>query len=373
MITVPSSKSLTMTRIFTTAILASVMLVACQKEVTTSSPNGVSEKVNVWLDEQKSESINASGGSTNKDANIDLLKLNLDFNSAKMAPRDQNNDYLIVPIKEELKTKKNLDRNSTLDLLIVMDKAGKIKWGEIVYFLPADGKKHNSLSPNTIQNIFNSKPADNGMFKFLSVTGKWINQIEYKNNRLYSHGIIESKKSDNTQRTTTICIDWYLVTTYHYGDGSTYQTWEYVGTTCDGCDNPDYQSLCPDGGGGGSGNTQIVTEDISSYEEEYESDDANAPKIIYAHVYTLQFVNDEVVNVIRYPVTATPMSIAYVDRYGRNTIRTLTLLAQGGSWMPLTATSGQVNWICDVYALYVYSNGNPSFAKQWTHTHSIVY
>lgn len=82
----------------------------------------VSEKVNVWLDKQKLGSIDAKAGitttkvngtntkvsGTNKNANIELLKQNLDFSTATTEHRDKNFDFLIVPIKEELKTKKIL-------------------------------------------------------------------------------------------------------------------------------------------------------------------------------------------------------------------------------------------------------------------------
>jgi hypothetical protein len=97
-------------------------------------------------------------------------------------------------------------------------------------------------------------------FQFLSVTGKGLYELSYKNNRLFSAGIIKTKATDLANHkemgTNTItCIDWYLVTTYYdeYGNIS-YQTEEYVGQTCGECDNPMYESMCPDGGGSGGGN-----------------------------------------------------------------------------------------------------------------------
>ncbi|MDP3666866.1 MAG: hypothetical protein Q8R50_09305 [Sediminibacterium sp.] len=68
---------------------------------------------------------------------------------------------------------------------------------------------------------------------------------------MVSYGTIQAKQNSDTKKVNSTCIDWYLVTTYHYSNGSTYQTSEYVGTTCGGCDTPDYQSLCPGGDGGG--------------------------------------------------------------------------------------------------------------------------
>jgi hypothetical protein len=42
---------------------------------------------------------------------------------------------------------------------------------------------------------------------------------------------IEATGSKQTE--AIVCTEWYIVTTYHYADGSTYVTEEYVGTTCE--------------------------------------------------------------------------------------------------------------------------------------------
>ncbi|MEJ7828969.1 MAG: hypothetical protein WKF91_12250 [Segetibacter sp.] len=249
-------------------LVISIIFFACQKETNHEQVNisviksELAPKVNKWLDQQKStyskvksRTNTLTSSTSNKDANIDLLKENLDFTGARTEQLDNTFDLLLVPIKDEVINKKNLDKNSTLTLLLITDKLGKISSGSIVYFLPSDGKKHNSLPQNTFTNMFSGKAVGlDGVYKILSVTGRWFSQLEIKKGRLFATGSIEQKnKTGRRNQKTSSCIDWYLVTTYHYSDGSSYQTEEYIGTTCDGCDDPDYQSVCPDGGGGDGG------------------------------------------------------------------------------------------------------------------------
>lgn len=379
---------LTFTMIFT----------SCHKEYLVHEEKSlqadVSEKVNIWLDKQKLSGINAKDSvtnakvngtntkvsGTNKNANIELLKQNLDFSAAKTEQRDKDFDFLIVPVKEELKTKKNLNKNSTLNVLFVMDKAGNIKWGNIVYFLPADGKKRDAFSSNTFQNIFNNKPVnDNGMFKFLSISGTWIYQLEYKNGKLYSNGIIKTNEVNGTQKTNSTCIDWYLVTTYHYSDGSSYQTSEYVGTTCDGCDNLNYESLCPggDGGGGSGSNDDLVIADVTYEENEAYRDDEAGSGIspspgstasympikykyhaqVYYHLRT-GYVETVVID----PMTADPMVSPFIDSYQRPGTRSLTLFGHLNAWSKPTPQTARVTWSCLVNGRYVCKDGTV-----WTH------
>lgn len=121
-----------------------------------------------------------------------------------------------------------------------------------------------------------------GIYKMLTVTGRWISQFEIKNGRIYSTGSILQKNKNNiseSNQKTNGCIDWYLVTTYHYADGSTYQTREYVGTTCDGCSDPNYQSICPDNGGGGGGLGDPSSETETSGETTVSVDGSELPAL----------------------------------------------------------------------------------------------
>jgi hypothetical protein len=142
-----------------------------------------------------------------------------------------------------------------------MNKAGSIRKANLVMYIPEAGKITTALPDKTFYNILNEgKNVASGQFRFLSVAGRWLYQLDYnQNGDLSAFGLIQQKSklgdgniSTNDDTTLSTCTDWYLVTTYYYSDGSTSQTSEYVGTTCSGCGDTMNQSLCPEGDSGGS-------------------------------------------------------------------------------------------------------------------------
>lgn len=375
-----------MTKKITSALLAFVMLAACQKTDNTTSTNSLAVKT-------PGEQISAAKlFFTNYIIKSPSLLASID---PKIFTRQQVNktplwdkafiindkvkgDIVTVPIQYEksLHFKTNFGNENTLslanqsNLLIYKDISGK--YSAVVSI---------TLPDKTQQNI--KSKAFSGYVLEEDWAGNTLSMHLYKNQKVYKLAKstlvrnIPQNITSVTNKSIIECdaIDWYEcenIDQYGVGTNCQYLYTEYV--NC--------EVIGDDGGGGGSGGgggggygdpIPIVNINGSSSVTENDVDDAGAPAITYSHTYTLQLVNNEVVNVIRYPVTASPMISSYIDRYGRNTTRTLTLLAQGGSWTPLTGTSGQINWICDVFAVYVYSNGNPTYAKQWTHTHSVIY
>lgn len=243
---------------------------ACKKN--TSSESNDAQKIDIkktvisWLDKQESKFTKESNlvqvnnktssqtnqsFSNNKLSNIILLKNSLDLEYSEIVKIKFGYNLVIVPIKENIKIKKKLSLSSTLNLLLAVDNNGKVLYGRILYFIPKNddlGKLSTSSLINMIQD--EGQPV-NGEFKFMDITGNWVAQKEYRNGKIYSTGIIRTKEQNNVQSNAT-CIDWYLVTTYHLPDGSTYTTTEYVGTTCSGCNSPEYMSLCPPEDGGGN-------------------------------------------------------------------------------------------------------------------------
>ena len=157
-----------------------------------------------------------------------------------------------MPINEKFKALKIVDKSSIPNLVLVLNRAGDIRKGNVVLFRPDNQPLCAEVPDNTFHDILNKGTVTtNGLFQFLGVAGQWKYQLDYKNGKLYSFGLVEQKdKPVNAagRIDEIVCIDWYLVTTYYYEDGTTSQTSEYLGTTCNGeCGNPMYQSLCPDG------------------------------------------------------------------------------------------------------------------------------
>lgn len=269
---------------------------SCQKDspVLSNKKTAYEERVISWLDKEKSDltkktksfNTNAKTSNTSKDDMIELIKQNLLFENLNVELDEKTISYIAVPISDDIKNKKKADQNSTLLLILTLDKEGEIRTGGILYFIPADGKRRASLSSNTFRNVLYEKSVDvDGTYKFLSITGRWISQIQIKNGKQFSLGFIHRNSETGVRQTqrTNGCIDWYLVTTYYYTDGTTETTKEYVGTTCEGCENGELVSLCRDpefGGGGSEGETpeEIIEEKVGTSvqtfdETSYSQDD----------------------------------------------------------------------------------------------------
>jgi hypothetical protein len=354
-----------------------ILLISCRKEVHDTESETMANskfelisKVNSWLESQK------KGLFSFKAVNIDLLKGNLDFAAAATEIIDSRINYITIPINDEIIKERNLDRNSTLTLLLIVDKFGKINSGSIVYFQPADGKKHNALPQNTFTNLISRKPiALDGVYKMLNITGRFLSQFEIKQGKLFSTGSLqqESKESKGTQRVTSICIDWYLVTTIHWADGTITQTREYVGRTCEGCGDGSYMSLCPDtdsGGDSSSGDTVAEGTDELSITTSQPAPDANAlefgdvsetvPIVWHAIVgwsYNYKLWRFEVVMPVGVPWPV-PVSQGFTDSNGNPAV----LLASLGFWemlppVVLTIKSVLVDYTIIEIRTYVFTTG----------------
>jgi hypothetical protein len=231
-------------------LVVMLFLISCQKELADgSSANANVAKVNSWVETQKAAVL------PGKVANIELLKANLNFSGLKIEKSNDNEQLLIVPVKDNFKTLRNISEKTNVKLVLIIDKEGKVRKGNIVQYTPPNGQASNDIPDNTFYNIFNTaESVSDGQFRFLSVTGRWLYQLDYKDGKMQSYGIIQpgsAGSNTGTSRTNT-CLDWYLIITYYLPDGTTYQTREYIGTTCDGCGSTMNQTLCPDDNGGGN-------------------------------------------------------------------------------------------------------------------------
>ena len=228
-------------------LFVSLFLFACKKQISDqSSSANIQGKVIAWLSEQKSIS------QPNKAANIDLLTKNLDFEGVTSESSHDGEKLLIIPITDLYKKLKRISNSSEAILLIKLTAEDEIRDGNIVLYTPPN-PADKIIPSNTFNAIINTgDPACEGEFKFLSVTGRRLYTLTYRNGSLAKEVRFIQKNNINS-RTDAICIDWYLVTTIYYTDGTKEETEEYIGTTCRGCDCGDIQCDCPDDGSGGGG------------------------------------------------------------------------------------------------------------------------
>jgi hypothetical protein len=160
------------------------------------------------------------------------------------------------------------------------------------------------------------------------------------------------------------CTDWYLVTTYYYDDGSTTQTREFIGTTCNGeCgpQDPTGESWACDGGSGESGEGEDQPESITISDEADAEDGYSAgPRIDYNYRATLHIINGELSSVDIVPTQISNPHVSFPDSYGRNTTRILTTFGHNNNWFPLGGIHVRINWQCLVYGRWLYGDGTPN-------------
>jgi hypothetical protein len=356
-------------------LLLLLVALGCKKPDVNSDDNrtinkvqsSVSNRTLFYLESQKIKASGSKNTRTQSDAynaNIDLLKENLDFEKADSELLDNRFNFLTIPIKDEVITQKNLKMNSSLVLLLITDKAGNINSGSIVYFQPSDGEKHSSLPHNTFSNLINRKdvPID-GLYRMLTITGRWLSQFEIKHHKLASAAKVESSSSNSrsTQKTQQSCIDWYLVTTTYYSNGTSSEERTYLTTTCvgDTCETGDYNTLCsPTSGVGGSNNEdQIVDgeDDATSAETKgVQSSDLSGNLSAGGYVlswewtahltYQYNYSTYQFINVRQFNPYAIPASIPFTDDNGNPATLHISVLSYTTKWYPLTLATMFASW-----------------------------
>ena len=242
-----------------------LLLISCQKEVLqkANDNDGMISKVNNWLDSKK------PSGKAKQSENVELLKNHLETSALKIENSSEGEKIVIIPVKEEFKTLKNIDKESIPNLVLIMDKMGNVRKGNLVLFYPQNGQAYSKVPDNTFYNILNTaKPECNGKFRYLSVTGKKLHELEYENGHLKSFGFLKDSTKNNTTRANDFCVDWsWHYTVYDEWGFVVYQWDEYIGTTCQGedCFDPYNAMLCPmdASSGGGTGDDQAYEYAVS--------------------------------------------------------------------------------------------------------------
>ena len=378
-----------------------LLFTSCHKNIDTIGSwanNELANKVSTWLDKQKRGTQNSnqntvqnytekaqSSTNTGKNANIDLLKNSLDYESALQSDISHKYNYIVVPIHDDIKAKKHVDASASLALVLITDKAGKIVSGHIGCYIPKDGKPRGSKGAGIVAAMLKGKaPADSGMLKVMDVSGRWLHQIAFTKGSMSSYGVITNKKDSSSKSTSYVsCLDWYLVTTYYDQNGNIVgQTSEYVGSSCSGCDDSSYMSLCPSGeGGGGDGTSETPvysSEDISASTDEFgdfsESGGPSAPGFeppVHIHgsakkdTYEL-FGLDWVYKVTIYPALITNPDVDYISSNGNNISRSAFISSQNYTWGLVYEPVIWVRWSGVLHKEYTWYGGQIFEVAPWT-------
>ncbi len=257
MMTVPSRKSLTMSPKLTFAILASVMLAACQKTDTTKSSDDLAIRTpDALIISAKNFFINdivttqSSIASLNKEGfrRHQVSKTPL-WEKACIRHDDTKGDVVVVPLQYEkpLYFKTNFGNGSTLslekqsELWIYKDDSGKYK-ADVRITLP-DKTYQDGTSKSFAGYLLEEDWTSNSIATYL-----------YKNDKvsLLKKNPLPLNSSNTRIRNGQICyvVDWYECDYIENGIGYNCQ---YLYSDYISCDNDEDDEGGGGGGGGGSG------------------------------------------------------------------------------------------------------------------------
>lgn len=170
-------------------------------------------------------------------------------------------NLLIVPLKNEYFSKqvnvRTTNKNNSHPiqyLIVVRNSKGEIRRSDIVLFYPKDTTL-DALPKNSFHDFFTYESLSvDGTLTLISLSDRKQFEMDFRNGKKAEFRLWQSRIKNHNQRTSVITIDWYMVTTYYFPDGTTYQTEEYLYTTyLDDCggDTACLEQFSGGGGGGG--------------------------------------------------------------------------------------------------------------------------
>ena len=349
-----------------------ITIFSCKKEYLGLQYKDLTQeklaKIILWIDIQQKKFNDPSSRLT-----IANLKENLKNAKYSCEKLENKETIIIFTLREPLKPDNtSYQQFSIKNLVIIETEDHNFKQGNIVEIIIKD-EYNLKLSSSIITKIYNNKQNDtlNGISQIRSLSGKLIEEREYKYGKLHSikhlskGNNVFNEKDDKIVKEMNNCITWWLVTTYHYRDGSAETTREYVGTTCG-------NALSDVIGNDSGGNSIEETVDYISTSQVSNDETASAaPKITYHHHATVHRINGQVSSVIIDPTTVEPSWANYIDKYGRNTIRILTIFDHNNNWWSLGA-SALIRWSCLVNGQWRYTDGSPNYSKTTNITYETV-
>jgi hypothetical protein len=206
-------------------LFISALALSCREEQTTEvakaeSPYRIS--IEHYLDQLTPETGSDPG-------KLSVLRNAIDFSNVSLHVLTNNENVLIADVG-----KIDLDDGPVVKALFFIQQ-GSIVRSNLVAFSNTQAD-HNSIILSTFARRFDPQTY-NGRIAYYSVYQDILFFNEIENGRLTSNGITQAKSGSkiNQSGRTEGCIDWYLITTYHYTSGGTSTTEAYMFTTCDAC------------------------------------------------------------------------------------------------------------------------------------------
>ncbi len=236
-----------------TILLAATMallLVSCKKNDALIPGNQVADntatKVTDWLDLQVNRTSSADSKERMKNLKQHLVLDQLHYEDLRKGEK-----LIIVPIDNSFVPGSNKNENPINCLMLVETTEGTIRKGNIVQYIPVVRTTENKIPANAFHEFFTSQNLADAKFTFLTLTNKFMYEMEYKDQTLSKHRTLydKNKKEPSLTKEET-CIDWYLQT---FENGILVSE-VYVYTTC----GPYVEDGSGSGVGGGENPTGTV-------------------------------------------------------------------------------------------------------------------
>ncbi len=300
-----------------------VIFFSCKKDLIHSDGNDQKiASITAWLLKQENPN------KPNRSKNIETLKAHLIF-AAMHEENDLRGSTVVIPIDNTFRLLAKMSDESILNLVALLNKDGSIRNVHVAVYVPSKNKHVSELPKNTFHNIFHTgTDITDGQYRFLSPAGSKQYQLEYKSGLLAAAGHFTRNPSSGAIKTTSIhantltCSNVYLVTTYYVDGNEIGSDEQYIGFTCDGCDNDMYESLCgsddEEGGGGGSN----VYEYVKMYTKTWQVYNVNDTTSIY-DTETFRIEDDSFVTGVSYgtpQVTHQPYGSTFAYSTGTGTL-----------------------------------------------------
>lgn len=216
------------------ALLATALFfTACNKQDAESKPGSLdnplmTSKVHAWLDSK--QSANAP-----RNERVRTIRENLDFSQLFTEELNEKEKLIVIPIKSGFVANTNKADRPVNYLVLVMDKGGDINKGNLVQYIPENKQAGTPLPHDAFFLLYNAEDVTtDGRFVLLSIFDRFLFEASYKDGQRVSFAEMRPKdKQRNTAaKEAKTCIDWYLITTYYYLDGTREIREEYLYTTC---------------------------------------------------------------------------------------------------------------------------------------------
>jgi hypothetical protein len=220
-----------------------LLLLACQDELPTVSESQYKTAILSYLDEKKEKAPNYAD-------QIEDLKMKINF--SKVSEQTiKNGQKILISKVGELNSLGTIENSTARVVFFLIDE--RIVRSEILLY---ESGNLTDIQTTIIRMYSNTIHEYDGIFSVYNIFQKLRTKNTFEKGKVVKSGVVRPKqvKSSSGGRTNS-CIDWYLVTTVHYMDGSTSVTEQYVGRECDDCVNNETRSSEVNCGGGDGGQT----------------------------------------------------------------------------------------------------------------------